>query len=224
MEIKEDLKLIGSFASPFVYRIIWALNLKGVEFEYVEEDILNKSQMLLKCNPVHKKVPVLIHRGKPIAESAVILEYIEETWPGVRCLLPKDPYERSAARFWVKFGEDKNRSCYMFFMTAGEKQVKAAREAREILSILESEGLKDKKYFGGSEVGMADLIFSWIPCFLDMLEEASGVKVMGESSEDFPRLKAWCQEFRDMDVVKNTKFHRQEMVAYYKRRRLMFIS
>ena len=101
-----EVKLIATPQSFPCARIEWALKIKGVEYEYIQENLMNKSSLLLQSNPVHKKVPVLLHNGEPLAESLVILEYIDQTWKH-NPLLPQDPYEKALARFWSKFIDEK---------------------------------------------------------------------------------------------------------------------
>ena len=103
MAFENKVTLHGFWASPYVKRIELALKLKGIPYDYVEEDLMNKSPSLIGYNPVHKKVPVLVHNGKPICESLVILEYIDETWSDGPKLLPEDPYKRAQVRFWASF-------------------------------------------------------------------------------------------------------------------------
>lgn len=110
----EEVKLFGMWASPFSRRIELALKMKGIQYHYIEEDLSDKSDLLLKYNPVLKKVPVLVHNGKPIAESLIILEYIDETWKH-HPIMPEDPYNKAVARFWAKFIDERVDPFYFLF-------------------------------------------------------------------------------------------------------------
>ena len=105
----QQVKLLRAWFSPYARRVEWALKLKGIEYELVEENMKNpknRSQSLVKHNPILKRVPVLAHNGKTVLESLVILEYIDETWKN-NLILPLDPYEKAIARFWANFIDQK---------------------------------------------------------------------------------------------------------------------
>lgn len=116
MANKSEVKLIGKWSSPYVTRVKIALNIKSLDYENFEEnETFNpKSDLLLQSNPVYGKVPVLIHLDKPICESLIILEYIDETWSTALSILPTDPYDRALARFWAAYIDQKVPSFLLF--------------------------------------------------------------------------------------------------------------
>uniref|UniRef100_A0A452YP05 Glutathione S-transferase n=1 Tax=Aegilops tauschii subsp. strangulata TaxID=200361 RepID=A0A452YP05_AEGTS len=102
------VRVLGRWPSPFVIRVLIVLGLKGVDHELVEEAVGNKSELLLASNPVHKMIPVLLHHGRPISESLIIVQYVDEAWAShAPALLPSDPYARAAERFWAHYVDDK---------------------------------------------------------------------------------------------------------------------
>ncbi len=93
------LKLISHKLCPYVQRAVIALAEKGVPFERVDIDLANKP-IGFWLSP--GKTPVLQVGGKAIFESAVILEYLEETQ--TKPLHPADPLARAEHRAWIEFG------------------------------------------------------------------------------------------------------------------------
>uniref|UniRef100_A0A7N2LAN3 Glutathione S-transferase n=1 Tax=Quercus lobata TaxID=97700 RepID=A0A7N2LAN3_QUELO len=141
MEEKQgEVVLFGTWASNPCTRVELALKLKGIPYEYVEEDLKNKSELLLRHNPVYKKVPVLVHNGKSIAESLIILEYIE-CWNSTPKLLPEDPHQRAKVRFWANYYDQKVVPIfYIIFGAKGkEEREKAIEDLSQVLKVFEEE-------------------------------------------------------------------------------------
>lgn len=103
------MKLLGSWVSPYVLRAKIALKIKAVSYEDVIVDTRKKSELLLQSNPIYKKIPVLLHAGRAICESPIIIEYIDAIWsaPDSPSILPLDPYDRAVAKFWGVYIDDK---------------------------------------------------------------------------------------------------------------------
>ncbi|XP_071701444.1 probable glutathione S-transferase [Rutidosis leptorrhynchoides] len=211
----DEVKLYSLSGSPFVCRAKIALNIKGIEYENMEETFGNFSADLLKYNPVYKKVPVLVHNGKAICESLVIVEYIDDVWKAVP-LLPQDPHEKAIARFCAKFIDDKFiPTAFKVFGSHGDEQVIA--EACEQLQLIENE-LKNKgtKFFGGDNINLVDLSADFIAYWLGIIEEATDIKFF--TKEKFPKLTEWAYNFVECEFVKGVLPPRAPLVEFFKKR------
>ncbi|KAL3750316.1 hypothetical protein ACJRO7_011332 [Eucalyptus globulus] len=193
----EEVILLDVWASSFGMRVRIALREMGVEFDLREEDLSNKSPLLLKMNPVNKKIPVLIHNGKPVCESLLIVQYIDETWGHESPLLPSNPYERARVRFWADYADKKiYPAVRAVFLSMGEDQEAAKKENIECWKVLEGE-LGDKAYFGGERFGYADVslipFYSWLYA-LETLADSNIV-------EEFPKMASWAKRCMQRESV-----------------------
>ncbi|RWW41364.1 hypothetical protein BHE74_00053156, partial [Ensete ventricosum] len=198
---KKGVVLLDFWVSPFGQRCRIALAEKGVEYEYREEDLLGgKSPLLLESNPVYKKIPVLIHDGKPVCESLIIVQYIDEAWPDRAPLLPADPYARAQARFWADFVNKKIYECgSRLWKLKGEGQAAAKEELIGILKLLEGE-LGDNKYFGGDAFGFVDIALVPFVSWFYSYETCAGFSI----EEAAPKLVAWGKRCMLRDSVAKT--------------------
>ncbi|MCL7035804.1 hypothetical protein MKW94_026044 [Papaver nudicaule] len=206
----DEVVLLDFWPSLFGMRVRIALAEKGIEYDYKEESLRNKSPLLLEMNHVHKTIPVLIHNGKPICESVIILEYIDEVWKDKCPLLPSDPYEKSTARFWADY-IDKN--VYVFgkkiWMTKGEEQEKYKKELIETFKVLEGE-LGEKPYFGGEKMGFLDVAlipyYSWFYSY-----ETCGKFSIEDSC---PKLVGWAKKCMKKESVNKSLPDQERVYAF----------
>ncbi|CAL5192193.1 unnamed protein product [Lathyrus oleraceus] len=211
---QEEVKLLGSVGSAFVCRVQIALELKGIEYKFVPENLANKSELLLKYNPVYKKIPVFVHNEKPISESLVILEYIDETWTQ-NPILPFEPYQRALARFWSKFIDEKIVAASVkavHIIDDDKEREKNVAETSDSLGFLENE-LKDK-FFGGEEIGFVDIAAVFIAFWIPLIQDVTGLQLL--TAEKFPKLYKWSQEFLNHPIVKQCLPPRDPVFAYFK--------
>ncbi|KAI9111673.1 hypothetical protein K1719_017363 [Acacia pycnantha] len=202
-----NLKLLGAWFSPFVLRVKIALNIKSLEYENIEETLYPKSQLLEQSNPVHKKIPVLLHGDKSICESRIIIEYIDEVWNSGPSILPSDAYDRAMARFWAAYIDDK---CMLAMVKSSvrvedeETRKPYLEEIEDSLVTIEGELQKccreGKGYFGGEEIGLVDITFGSLLRMMGIIETMNGRKMI--VAEKHPCLVKWADRFASDPNVK----------------------
>ncbi|KAL1219128.1 Glutathione S-transferase U19 [Cardamine amara subsp. amara] len=213
-----EVILLDFWPSMFGMRTRIALREKGVEFEYREEDLRNKSPLLLQMNPVHKKIPVLIHNGKSVNESIIQVQYIDEVWSHKNPLLPSDPYLKAQARFWADFIDKKMYDAQRkVWATKGEEQEAGKKEFIEILKTLETE-LGDKPYFAGDDFGYVDIAligyYTWFPAY----EKYGNFSIESEC----PKLIAWAKKCLERETVAKSLPDPEKVIGFVSELRKRF--
>lgn len=101
------LQLYTARNSICTQKVFIALYEKNLDYEMKNLNLFANEQYspeYLKINP-KGVVPTLLHEGKPIVESSLICEYLEDAFPE-RPLVPSNPYLKSRMRLWSKLVDE----------------------------------------------------------------------------------------------------------------------
>src|SRR6185436_9705066 len=163
------LTLISHHLCPYVQRAAIALAEKGVAFERVYVDLAAKPDWFKAVSPLGK-VPVLrvTQAGgeeTSIFESAVILEYLEETSPSP--LHPGDALQRARHRGWIEFGSQVLNGIGRFYSATERATFERERAALETMFARLEEELEEGPFFAGENFSLVDAAFAPVFRYFD---------------------------------------------------------
>ncbi|HEY3031768.1 MAG TPA: glutathione S-transferase family protein [Bradyrhizobium sp.] len=178
------LRLISHKLCPYVQRAVIALSEKGVAFERIDIDLAKKPDWFLALSPLGK-TPVLQVGEVAIFESAVILEYLEETQ--LSPLHPVDPLRRAEHRAWIEFGSAVLSDIAGFYAAADEVTFKAkTTQLEQRFARLES-CVTASPWFDGESFSLVDAVFGPVFRYFDVFDEIADFGILAGK----PKLQRW---------------------------------
>ncbi|MEZ5477374.1 MAG: glutathione S-transferase family protein [Thiolinea sp.] len=198
MSANPALELVSFKICPFVQRSVIALNEKQVEFKIthlVPGD--EQPEWFNKVSPLGK-VPVLLVDGQPIFESAVIMEYLDETRQPT--LHPADPLVKARHRAWVEFCSELLGA--QFRMVTAKDQdgyetqlAQLKRGLQQVSEVLDP----TPPFFSGAQLALVDCAYA--PLFMRMAILERVFKLDFGMNE---RLRAWSDALLARESVQTS--------------------
>jgi RNA polymerase-associated protein len=128
---------------------------KGMDFEVIDVDLMNKSEDLAAINP-YNKVPVLVERELVLYQANIINEYIDERFPHPQ-LMPPDPVLRAHTRLFLhQFEQELYAHVDVLEQGASKTADKSRAMIRDNLTQL-SQILVKQKFLLSDEFSMLDV-------------------------------------------------------------------
>lgn len=148
------MRLYSGTTCPYSHRCRIVLYEKGMDFEVIDVDMLNRSEDLAVINP-YNTVPVLVERDLILYEANIINEYIDERFPHPQ-LMPPEPVMRARARLFLHRFEQELYRPVDVIEQSGKTADKARIAIRANLTQL-AQILTKQKFLLGDEFSMLDV-------------------------------------------------------------------
>jgi glutathione S-transferase len=183
------LTLYDADRCPYCARVRIVLAEKAIEYETVGVDLDERPAWVYDLNP-SGRVPILDDDGLVLAESRVLMEYLEERFPEPR-LLPSDSGDRALVRLRLeRFEQVLGDPYYRFRRERSSGPARAGLDA----AIDDLAGLLTRQsYLSGDEYGLADC--GYLP-WIFRADAALGVDVRSRAS-----LASWLERVQQRPAV-----------------------
>ncbi|EQB49489.1 hypothetical protein CGLO_11173 [Colletotrichum gloeosporioides Cg-14] len=231
------LKLYAGWFCPFVQRTWIVLHEKQIPYQYIEINPYKKDPEFLRLNP-RGLVPTLAvpvdvkgNEQKPLYDSTVLCEYLEEAYAGNNYgphLLPEEPYERARCRLWIDHINSRIvPAFYKFIQHTPEKEFTIDEARDEFLGHLKTFAREldpEGPWFLGKAFGLVDIMLApWAmrlflfdhykPGGLGLPQEGKG----GEDDAVWKRWRQWYDAVEGKQTIKDTLSDRDAYIDVYKR-------
>ena len=193
--MKHEFILISHALCPYVQRAAIAMTEKGMAFERLVVDLVNKPDWFLAISPLGK-TPVLLVNGKPIFESSVILEYLEDVGPNP--LHPADPLSRAEHRSWIEFGSAVLNDIAGLYSATAEN-FGAKRSALASKFALLEQKLGAESFFAGERFSLVDAVFGPVFRYFDVFDKIADFGILGH----LQKTSAWRKALAERGSIRS---------------------
>ncbi|CAG4902855.1 glutathione S-transferase C-terminal domain-containing protein [Paraburkholderia saeva] len=168
------MKLIGSFASPFVRKARIVLAEKKIDYQLVLENVWAPDTTIHTFNPLGKVPCLVMDDGEAVFDSRVICEYVDTLSP-VGKLIPQPGRERIEVRCWEALADGMLEAAVLIRVESTQRteahcsEAWLARQQHKIddgLAAL-ARGLGSKTWCTGNHYTLADIAVGCALGYLD---------------------------------------------------------
>lgn len=200
-EMTGKLILVSHHLCPYVQRAAISLAEKGVPFERVTIDLANKPDWFKAISPLGKVPLLIVHANGEetvIFESAVILEFLEETQANP--LHPADAYARARHRAWIEFGSATLNAIGRFYSASTEAAFLAESAALSAMFDRVENELADQAgpWFSGQRFCLVDAVYGPVFRYLDAFDRIGNFGLLDGKL----RVQAWRKALSERASIK----------------------
>jgi len=213
-----------------VQRSWLTLEEKKIPYQYVEINPYHKDPSFLKLNP-RGLVPTLgcpqpDGSKKPLIESNIICEYLDESYPDSKPLFPKDVYEKARMKVWIDHVSTRIIPAFHRFLQHSAQKSYSLEEARaELLNALKTwikEADPEGPFFAGNDISMADICLApwcirlWV---FDHFKGGLGIPAEGKGEDEqlWNRWRKWSKAIESRQSIIDTTSDQDKYMPIYTR-------